>query len=189
MLLQTYGVTLHGLNGYLGTGDVVNNYGLYMCQIFHLFGDPAMELYTDVPQNIVTPTISVLDNSIQVSTTDGRARISFYNKTTGSVSSFVGTEVDYPYNGSDEINICITRHNYIPYIVQVGDDIYIQNENIQGGRTYKGNNIYVGKNVTTEKPQGEVIFRSGSSTTFNGRTVILDKGTTVEIGSTLNVNE
>ena len=189
MIFQTYGISLQNLSGVTVPASTVNNFILHTCEIFNLFGDPAMELFTDVPQNFSPPIVNTSDNIIHVSTTDGDARISIYNQTTGDISSYVGNMIDYTYNGSDDVKVAITRHNYIPYLIDIGRDIYIQNEAIQGGRVYKGNNIYVGKNVTSDKPEGEVVFKSGSNTTMKAGTVILDRGTTVDIGATLNVNE
>lgn len=188
MKQQFDSIELHGLNNIVATGDTVTNMCIYASEIFHLIGDPTMELRTTVPQPVATPTVNLVNSNHHVTTTDGDARISFYNVTTGAVCSYLGSTAGYACNSGDKVKVSLTRPNYIPYIAEVGGDIYIQNETILGGRFYRGGNIYVGKDVTSTKDSGEVVFRSGSETTFRGGTVKLDKGTTIELGAKVNIS-
>lgn len=189
VFLQTDNLVLHGFSDD-ATEEEMDNFRRYTCQIFHLFGDPAMELYTDVPQVFTTPVIDVTSSCVHVATTDGEARISFYNQTTGTVNSYVGASVDYPHNGGNTLRMSITRHNYIPYLIdiEIGGDIYIQNESVQNNRTYRGGNIYVGNSVNQDEQQGEVVFESGSNTILKGGAVKLDKETRIEKGARVSIN-
>ena len=188
MRYQFNGVSMYGLDNYVGNPQETADMGTYVCGIFHLFGDPVMELRTEVPQRFSAPTISVVNDSIHVGTSDGDARISFYDVTTGAVCSYLGSTAGYACNSGDKVKVSLTRPNYIPYIAEVGGDIYIQNETILGGRVYRGGDIYVGKDVTSAKDSGEVVFRSGSETTLKGGTVKLDKGIRIEKGAILSIN-
>ena len=53
-------------------------------------------------------------------------------------------------------------------------------------REYHAKNIKVGKHVTDQKPQGNVTV-TNSNVTIKANHVLLDKGTTVNLGSTLRV--
>ena len=145
---------------------------------FHLFGDPSMMIYTEKPLPIINPSISVNNNTISVQTTDGDARISFYTPGISPVvDSYLGSSVDYTTT-ADSVIICIDRHNCIPYVVTYHKDAYIQNENINDSRTYVGQNIKVGRNVTTTKPEGDVII-NGANVLIKGGNVELHSGTTI----------
>lgn len=189
MKQQFDSIELHGLNNIVATGDTVTNMCIYASEIFHLIGDPTMELRTTVPQPVATPTVNLVNSNHHVTTTDGDARISFYNVTTGAVCSYLGSTAGYACNSGDKVKVSLTRPNYIPYIAEVGGDIYIQNETILGGRFYRGGDIYVGKDVTSTKDSGEVVFRLGSETTLKGSTVKLDKGTIIELGARVSINK
>jgi len=152
--------------------------GLYTKEIFHLFGDPSMMIYTNQPSYINNPLIRIYNNTISVQTTDGNARISFY--TTGTVpivDSYFGNHVDYTTT-ADSVIICIDRHNCIPYVVTYHKNEFIQNENISDSRTYVGKTIKVGSNVTTTKPEGDVII-SGADVLIQGGNVELQPGTVI----------
>ena len=79
------------------------------------------------------------------------------------------------YNGNGSIN-------------QYQNDIYIQNETITRNRYITGRNIYVGRAVTTSKPQGDVIIKNGYFVIFDaeGETLI-DRGFEVESGAGFEV--
>lgn len=141
-------------------------YTLYTKELFHCFGDPSMQIYTDVPSPFTNVMLSSNGNSITVSLASGSATITFYDMMNGNVASYIGTnavyQTNYPYN----VTVCISGHNKIPYIwdVKALPDIYIQNETIFGSKTYNAETIKVGSDVTTAKPEGPVVFESGSIT-------------------------
>jgi hypothetical protein len=73
----------------------------------------------------------------------------------------------------------------MPLVYNVSDgDIYVQNENYALVRKLVGNNIYIGSDVTSTKPQGNVVVKSGAELSIDakGKTVI-NNGFKVEQGS------
>jgi hypothetical protein len=67
-------------------------------------------------------------------------------------------------------------------------DTYIQNETIILDKYVSGNNIYVGRNVTTSKPQGDVIITEGNEVIFNKEgNLELKGGFEVESGGSFEV--
>ena len=155
-------------------------------RMFHLFGDPSMQIYTECPTKIQAPDVFRVDNTVYVEITDGDARISFYSPSTKHVDTYYGTNISYPI-GSDDIIICISRHNCIPYITNVNNLVYIQNETINGNRTYSGNAFKIGKNVTDKKTQGDVIIENGN-VSITGKSVELQSGTKISKGAVFKID-
>jgi hypothetical protein len=155
------------------------DYTMVTKKLFHCFGDPTMQIYTDTPQNFAEPLIYSRGDSIFVLTEDGDCNITFYNKASEEVKSYKGNYAAYA-NPSDSLVICLNRHNYVPYIWDYTKDIYIQNEDIQGEtRVYTGNTIYVGNNVTSTKPAGDVNIQN-SHVTIQGKRLELHPGTKID---------
>ena len=94
------------------------------------------------------------------------------------MDSYLGNSVDYTTT-ADSVIICIDRHNCIPYIVTYYKNEFIQNETITDSRTYVGKNIKVGRNVTTTKPEVDVLF-NGAHVEIRGGDVIIEDGTTIK---------
>ena len=68
------------------------------------------------------------------------------------------------------------------------NDVYIQNETISSDKYYTGTNIYVGRNVTTSKPQGDVIINNNAQVIFDAaENVVFDAGFECALGATFEV--
>lgn len=148
-------------------------------KLFHCFGDPSMRIYTEKPQYFAEPSIFSRGDSIFVYIEDGDCKITFYDKVTHGMRSYKGNYAAYA-NPSDSLVICLDRHNYVPYIWDYSKDLYIQNEDIQNEtRVYKGNSIYVGNNVTSTKPTGNVNIQN-SNITIRGNRLELRPGTRID---------
>lgn len=157
----------------------------YTRKLFHLFGDPSMQIYTACPANMQTPDICRVDNIIYVNMKDGDARISFYHPSTKHVDTFYGSNISYPTTSNDVV-ICVSRHNYIPYITNSNSLVYIQNEIIDTDKTFLGDTIKVGRGVTNKKTQGDVIVKNGI-VSITGKKVLLDAGTKISKGGVLKI--
>lgn len=73
-------------------------------------------------------------------------------------------------------------------INQYNQDVYIQNETISTSRYYAGRYIYVGNNVTSSIPQGDVFINNNSKVIFDAeQDVVFDKGFEVSSGSSIEV--
>ncbi|MBQ9217804.1 MAG: S8 family serine peptidase [Muribaculaceae bacterium] len=71
-------------------------------------------------------------------------------------------------------------------VVNTPDTIYIQNETITGSRIISADNIYVGKDVSDEKPHGNVTLGQGQIT-LTAKTVTIKNSTTVPLGTILTI--
>ncbi len=153
-------------------------------EIFHCFGDPSMEIYTEKPTIFSNVSYSVENNVINVFVPES-GKITFYAPITGDIASFEGACIQYPY--SSDLRISITKHNKIPLIIEAGT-LCLQNTTIGDNVSYESDTIKVGENVTTIKPKGEVRISRGT-TSLKGKTIELSSGTTVELGAQLKINE
>ncbi len=69
-------------------------------------------------------------------------------------------------------------------------DLYIQNETISTDRYYMGKNIYIGKNVTTLLPQGNVVIKNNAKIIFDAaENVYFDAGFECELGASYEVKK
>jgi hypothetical protein len=140
-----------------------------------LFGDPEMEVWTDIPEylevqhNYWTNSVTVTCNGIPVENVDV-----YFSTANCSEDDFVQTDV----NGVAQCNfvyqeICVNKHDYIPYIKRI----------VRGSETWA--------NVTNQK--WDIIIPSGSTLNVNCDLNLLSFGgknaqIIVEEGGTLNVN-
>ena len=160
-----------------------NNVIKHTNEIFHCFGDPTMEMYTDKPTPFVDVSFSKHNNYVNLALQE-TAKITFYDSSTGVQNSYYGTSVSYPY--SNDLRICLSAHNKIPLIID-GGTLYIQNEEITNTVNYEADVIKVGSNVTLLKSPGDVIIRGGA-TKLKAGIVELREGTNVEVGAQLEIN-
>ncbi len=152
---------------------------------FVCFGDPSMEIRTEVPQAFNDISVNRLPNSINVNLGNESGRITFYNTQTGSVSAFDG--ISATYNGeSSHVVVCVYGHNKIPLLNTSSTPYYIQNEMVTGNKTIGAGVIKIGSNVTDTKPQGPVTFSNGIINLY-GNSVEIQGETTVTLGTELNI--
>lgn len=64
--------------------------------------------------------------------------------------------------------------------------IYIQNDTITGNRIFSADNIYVGKDVTDDKPYGDVTLGQGQIT-LKAKSVIIKNSTIIPLGTTFSI--
>lgn len=88
------------------------------------------------------------------------------------------------HSGDSETSVCISAHNMVPYLDE--GTLYIQNQTLADGGYYEAKNIKVGKNVTATQPQGNVYFSQGNYHLV-GKNVELQSGTTVSVGTTMEI--
>lgn len=165
------------------------DYYQYTVEVFNLFGDPSMQIYTAKPQSFENVHISVSNGMIRVQTGVPDTKVSFSYPHAELAYTFVGSDVSFPYETSvDSMVVCVDKHNYIPYIQSFNKDVVLQNETISDIRTYLSNRINVGRHVTDAKPQGDVIIQQGADVTMQGGSVTLQPGTFIQKGARVRIN-
>ncbi|MDE6638197.1 MAG: hypothetical protein K2K32_08190, partial [Muribaculaceae bacterium] len=165
-----------------------DSYSKYTKELFHCFGDPSMYFPTSVPTSFDNVSCNRELNKVSIYSRES-ATITFYDLILNKVTSYNGTYATYETSHPQNISICISGHNKIPYI-QLGEQpetVYIQNENIYGPRSYSSDIVKIGSNVTDEKTEGQVIFNSGSIT-INTAKLHIEPQTTISNKTTFKVN-
>lgn len=161
-------------------------YAKYTNEIFHCFGDPSMQIYTECP--IEFTDVSVVRNAGNITIDVGAnetARITVYDPIEDNMQSYIGNIVTVPTLNSDEAIVCVSAHNRIPFI-QISDVAYIQNINITGTLEKNSDVIKVGNHVTSSMPIGDVTTNN-ADITLRAKKVVLDKGTYISTGSKLRI--
>lgn len=161
-----------------GNGSVVQ----FMFEIYHCFGDPSMEMYTNQPSCAHSPSITKEGNRILIHTTDTTSYIVFYDKKESlTIEKYQGNYAEYSFqDDTDSVIVCSYGHNLIPFVQTIyRTDKYIQNETISGTKTYRvDNKIYVGNHVTNQIQQGDVNIIN-ANVKMQGREVELQSGITI----------
>jgi len=68
------------------------------------------------------------------------------------------------------------------------NNIYIQNQTISKNTYFSGKNIYIGNSITTSKPKGNVVVKTGNDLVLEAENeVLLDAGFEVAHGATLEI--
>lgn len=123
-------------------------------------------------------------DSCTITITDKATKGKTYFQTYKNVqqASFSGLE-------KGDYTLCITKHNYIPYLVTIKSQVdYIQQEGITDNRIYTGQNIRIGRNVTTQKPTGSVIIEAESSVIIDAsNSVTIENGFSCKKGTVLEI--
>lgn len=171
------------------SSSIVNNSYRWLQYSLNPMGDPELPIYTENPMLFTGITITKNGNNIIVNTNGiDNCTITItsfddygdtYFNTQRDVSSAVFTNVPTSYF------IVITKHNYVPYIYS--SPLYIQREIFADEKIItSASKVFAGKDVTSLKPQGEVIVQPGGKLKiYNAEKVILNSGFKVESGGEL----
>ena len=108
------------------------------------------------------------------------------NRSTGDISTFEGSSVSYPNSTPEDVVVCISAHNKIPYLDDVSSS-YIQNRTFTGTTIISDNYIKVGSNVKYNETSGPVSVNSGTLI-LNGNSVEIQGETIVKLGTSLEIN-
>lgn len=147
-------------------------------------GDPEMPIFTSQPKKMDGVTIRKMDNG-DILVNPGGIPQGFkvcvmsaadMGKSYYAVNSFA---FSYIFKDIDtDVTVCITKPGYIPVVVDLKSELFLQNETTSGTKEYKANVITIGSSVTSAKPKGNVIFKSGDIT-IKGKNVTIYGSTTI----------
>lgn len=136
----------------------------YSREIFHCFGDPSMLFPTECPSPYNNIQCIHDKTQIMVKTNDPTSVITFYDKKQNITTSRIASSAIYKSDSPENIIVCISGHNKIPYIVNGNDCLLIQNETIVEDINYTANKVIIGSNVSDSKEAGPVVFKNGKIT-------------------------
>lgn len=147
-------------------------------------GDPEMPVYIDTPQNFDKLQITFSNGTLNVSTGMNDCTIcvsgtNYYEVSSGTTASFS--------NVVDGYNLCVTKPGYIPFVATIKDAEYLQNTTLTGNNYIVAKDVYVGRDVTTAIPQGNVTISNGNTVICGTNSVTLKNDVTVQPGATLKI--
>ena len=88
---------------------------------------------------------------------------------------------------NQDVRVCITKPNYIPYIAEVYQTLYIQNKQFENDTSIVANDVIIGSDVTDATDYGPVSVESGKTTINKGNKVIIKNNFTVNKGASLEI--
>lgn len=166
--------------------SIFGSYGWLLYGVNPL-GDPEMPVFIDTPKIfsnascffrndslVINPGVDSCKICVMSIQDNGASHYEVYDNV--SSVSLVTPAVD--------CSICITKPGYVPYITNYFDTIYVQNEAISGLRNILARHVFVGSDVTTDKPQGAVNIVSGQ-TKIIGNDINIENDFVVTQGATL----
>lgn len=174
------------------THSFYNSYLKHNFLSLNLLGDPEMTIYTECPQNF-NASVIIEDSIIHVNC--GSVNNCTITMIGVSDSSHVrevkvGSAIDF-LMPNEPIIITITKHNYIPFIVNIAEsNIYLQNQKYYSPVQFTTNgNIYLGENVIPEVNSGILVADSCSYVEFSSPgKIVFDKGSVCKKGSSITIN-
>lgn len=101
----------------------------YLREIFTLYGDPAMNLYTENPYSSTNGNISAkvirTSSAVSISNINSTGVVTFFNTKTGEIKSYVGgTDVVYSTSNPTYVIVTVKEPNR-PTLVDKGSDVKI----------------------------------------------------------------
>ena len=131
-------------------------YGSFISMTHNLFGDPELEMWTDIPSYYSGITETRGNNSIVVSGLTSLDTVAYTNNAGESLRLL-------PTAGNCTINnispngcIMVYRHNYIPYIAP----LILQNETIENDQYIIATSLTAGNHVDANRTSGDFIIPS-----------------------------
>lgn len=168
-----------------------NNAERWLCIGMNLLGDPEMPVFLSQPLRFNNVSLSYHNHILSVNTNTSNCRICITSKDDFGESYYevIDSLGSYSFTlPSGAYRLCISKYGYIPYIVTIADNLYVQDETFSSDTNIIANQVYVGSHVTNEKPQGPVTVSNGSVkiNSFNGVEIVNDFQ--VQQGATLEIN-
>jgi hypothetical protein len=166
----------------------------YLIFSTNTLGDPEMPIYTERPKTFENVNCIFDGDSLAVFTNDSSTYEVVLHVYDGiideawykSVTPFI-TKVA----GIDSFDVVLLKQNYIPQIIRYYSSKYIQNATLTETDSSDGEYqcIYIGRNVTTRKPIGNVAVVSGKTVSLKAkREVYIKNGFTSPLGSTFEID-
>ena len=92
-------------------------------------------------------------------------------------------------DGMRPYSVCVTRDGYIPYVAQLHQSFFMQNDTLNPDDELHviANHASIGNHVTDDRPQGQVVI-SGNMSIQCPNGILIDRGTTIMKGAEFQVS-
>ena len=151
----------------------------------NLFGDPELNVWTDIPSQIQSVDLIRENNRIIINNlpqNDSLFIAVFHNN--GAPALYMSCGQCSISNVNPNSTVMVYRQNYLPYIAP----LFLQNERITASQYVIANDVYAGNMVDNNRAPGELTITSGVEYEIDARgSVTLAPGFKVEKGALFSV--
>ncbi len=148
-------------------------------------GDPEMQIYDTMPLSFSDITLSYKNDTLRINTNIDHCRICLMGEEGNEDYEIIENSNSAIFaNLTGKHYLCITKPGYIPYCIQISDNLYIQNETISSDTNYIANKVLIGSDVTNQIQQGPVNIIQGNVTIENCTEVMIQGEFEVNEGAT-----
>ncbi len=156
-------------------------------------GDPELPIYTEFPKSVEGLSWAHKDNNLYVATntTGCTITLSSANDNGNSYYHIVRDTCRYTFQNVDILEnyqLCITKDNYRPILItNLKSNVIIQNQTFNSTSIVTGDEIVIGRNISSAVEEGPVVIESGSTTFDATNSVTIKNGFECKIGATLEI--
>ena len=160
---------------------------------FNSLGDPEMPVFTNTPSSFTNISVTFQNGVCNVSTGGVENCTICVMSKNDNGASFYGVRKNVQeasFNANvDECDVCVTKTGYLPYFTSASNITYIQNQTLTGNNTIYSSETYIGRDVTTQEPQGNVVIQSGSLTINSSNKTVIKNSFKVNTGAALRIEK
>jgi hypothetical protein len=152
-------------------------------------GDPEMPVFFNTPKFFENLKLSFSSGTLNVNTGESDCTIcvsstndsgdGYFEVQNGTMASFSSV--------LDGYTVCVTKLGFVPFVATCSNTAFIQNDTITNNYNVVSEYIYAGRDVTTSKPQGEVVVQNGNVELHGKDGVTIKNGFTIQKGATLKI--
>lgn len=155
-------------------------------------GDPSLEIWTGTPIVITGVSLAQMEGNLVVSSSSFNYgdKICIVSEDGDLIKKDIITGSNYITTMPiGNFYIVINKHNAYPHITYCSESGYIQNETLTDNYFYRASPLYIGYDITTEKPYGNVVIESGAKLSIqNGASgVTIKNGFECKLGGELTI--
>lgn len=156
-------------------------------------GDPELPIYIESPKSIEGLSWVHKDSNLYVTTNTTGCTITL-SSANDNGDSYYHIERDtcrYTFqnvNALENYQLCITKDNYKPILItNLKSNVIIQNQTFNSTSIVTGDEIVIGRNISSAVEEGPVVIESGSTTFDATNSVTIKNGFECKIGATLEI--
>ena len=165
----------------------------------NLLGDPEMPIYTKAPMEFDGLDINFInDEQLYFGFANNNPEFSYYDLCIMSIDDQGASYYSTLHNIANgdiltlpighDYSICATQPGFKPFIVNIYRSGFVQNDIIANESIVWSNEAWIGKNVTTTKPQGSVVVEKDQMTIKTPNGVTIKNNFTLKEGASLIID-
>ena len=159
----------------------------------NVLGDPEMHIYTERPK-LMDDTEIFWDDGLHITygiNLEGRKVCIMSLDDMGEsyfrvYEDYETMQLDYETPASD-FSVCVTKPGYVPIVLYVFHNGYLQNEILTENSICISNHVMVGSDVTILKPEGPVVVEKGKTSLIGPQSVTINNNFKIEKGAELYI--